>query len=454
MDHDVQPSEPQEPRSGSTRVLADEPSFLQNILAKHNPCILLFLFVAILTIAGACTGIFYAVFEHFQTIVDLPTDDPIVPRRRQLPRESMQKIEVSRNVFCFLNHNPKSGSPYKFFIENVSVSYCSTLVYASLGIDRSGTKIRSKNPEVDFTARGIKRFVGLKKTRQDLTILLCIGSDDRDSEHFRKAVSSRETRLSFIGHTIAWLREQGFDGVVLYWRYPNLEVRTNFSRLLTSAKSMFAKSNLIACVVLPWHSSVRQKAYYVESIFNNFDYVFIDSHRTVDPYLFPVTTCQSPIRSVFRARHQGQPGLATILDDLSLESSGSLKRTALSISLGGVSFTVWKPMIHRVGMSATGPARPMDYTKKMGKVSYYEVMETLHKNSSWTKFYHRFSGCSVAFSAGTWIGFEDVKSISAKRPLVRKTSGIAVWDLEMDDFSGGLGPAWPLLTQVHSLVVD
>lgn len=449
-------TEQDDPPNQSTHVLEEEPGF-QYAFHNCNPFIVLFLFLGLLTVTGACVAIFYAVFEHFWTYADVSRELPTTATpRSKLAHVAMQKVsnaDSHRTVFCFINHNPTSGSPYRFYAENVSTTLCDAAVYTSVGIDSSGTGIRSKNPDIDFTARGLKRFTGLKKAaRSGFTIWLCVGGTEEDSQQFKIMVCSRQTRLAFIHNTIAWTKEQGFDGVVIYWRYPSVEARSNFSTLLITLQSLFHRQNLTVSIVVPWNHITRRNGYYSRSIYSRFKYVIVDSHRTVDPYMFAVTTCQSPMRSVIRARHHGQPGLTAILDDLSMETDHLLNRTVLSVSLRGLSFTVWRPRTHRVGMSALGPGRPMGYTNRVGTVSYYDVAETLLKNASWTRFLHGFSSCAVAICGDQWVGFEDRDSIRAKKPLVMRTSGIAIWDLEMDDFAGGLGPTWPLLMEAHDIV--
>ncbi|KAH9381470.1 hypothetical protein HPB48_008055 [Haemaphysalis longicornis] len=84
--------------------------------------------------------------------------------------------------------------------------------------------------------------------------------------------------------------------------------------------------------------------------------------------------------------------------------------------------------------------------------SYYDIVETLLVNRSWTRFLHGYSRCVVAHSHDQWIGFEDRVSLRAKRPILSRTLGLAVWDVNMDDFAGDYGPSWPLLQEVRDLV--
>ncbi|XP_064454782.1 endochitinase-like [Ornithodoros turicata] len=435
-----------------------EESSLRYMLQKQNLLLVAFLIIAILTVTGAGVAVIYAVVEHFSLTFADSFDEPsltTVSRRREA-RIAMQKAPdggMAKVVFCFIKPRPMATSPHVFRLDNDTASYCDAIVYTSLGIHDTGTRIRSRNHGVDVSAKGFQRLVALKKASgRPITIWICVGGGEREDEQFKTMVSSRATRLSFINSVIRWMKEHTFDGVVVYWRYPSADAKSNFSTFINTLQFLCNKVNLRMTLVIPWNLATRRRGYLARSVYAQMDYVIVDSHKTVDPRSFPVTTCQSPTRSTFRARRHGQVGLAEILDDLSLETD-HLKRTVLSVSLGGISFTVKSPKKHRMGTAAKGAGSPLGFTNnRLGVVSYYDVKETLLTNASWTEYYHTSARCAVAYNEDQWIGFENRESIQGKRPLVRRISGMAVWDLEMDDFAGGLGPAWPLLAEVHDVV--
>lgn len=246
------------------------------------------------------------------------------------------------------------------------------------------------------------------------------------------------------------------SGLVLYWKYPTETSRTNFSTLLNTMRIYFDKDKIRMTVVVPWNVVTRRHGYFVRSLFDRLDVVIVDSHRTVDSSSFPVTTCQSPVRAVFRARYHGQVGLSSVVDAIASATTEHdvLFKVVFSVSLAGVSFTLKHPHLKngRIGIKAVGPGKPFGHTNLTGMASYYEVVETLLLNRSWTRFLHGYSRCVVAHTNDQWVGFEDRVSLRAKRPILRRTRGMAVWDLSMDDFAGDYGSTWPLLREVHDLV--
>ncbi|KAK8767141.1 hypothetical protein V5799_006075 [Amblyomma americanum] len=283
----------------------------------------------------------------------------------------------------------------------------------------------------------------------------CVGGEATDSPDFRALMLDRKSRLEFVHNAAAWSRRTGLAGLVLYWKYPTLEDRSSYSAFVNTMRLVFQQESLHVSVVVPWETARRRDGYYVHALYTRLPFVVVDTHQTVDPMSFPVTTCQSPMRAALRARHNGQLGLSSVLNELSMVTEHKLVKTMLSVSLAGATFTLKRPWMKsvRVGMTASGPGHPFRYTNTSGLVSYYEVKEVLKRNaSSWSRETHGFSRCSVAHWKDQWIGFEDRASLRSKRSLVHKTAGLAVWDLPMDDFAGDLGPTWPLLREVRDLV--
>ncbi|XP_077486509.1 chitinase-3-like protein 2 [Amblyomma americanum] len=433
-----------------------------NTVVHSKLCLALFMVMAVMTVACACAAVVTAAAENFRS-PSSPALEGSEQERAVIPNMSAhiayQKLseEARRKlVFCFLNTSLPSGSPYPFDVDNVSVSLCDALVYVAVGLDANRSAIRLKNPARDEEA--LRKLSKLKSSEPStmIAVYACVGGEEGDSPDFKAVISSKKSRLAFIRKGADWVRQRGLDGVVLYWKYPTMASRTNLSTLVNTMRLYFDKEKLRMTVVVPWNVVTRRHGYYVRSLFDRLDVVIFDTHRTVDSSSFPVTTCQSPMRALFRARHHGQVGLTSVVDTLTAATSVQdvLFKAVLSVSLAGVSFTLKHPRLknHRIGVQAIGPGRPFGNTNLTGMASYYDVVETLLVNRSWTRFLHGYSRCVVAHSHDQWVGFEDRVSLRAKRPILRHTRGLAVWDISMDDFAGDFGPSWPLLREVRDLL--
>ncbi|KAH6937164.1 hypothetical protein HPB50_025810 [Hyalomma asiaticum] len=449
----------------------DDETSLRYILRNQNLFLVVFLIVGVLTVSCACVAIVAAVVEHFWTSID--SDEPIAAegvadaggspvggRKRQAARgDSSAEYVIQRqsaadgairSVFCFVNFTAAPGSPHRFVMDNVSVDLCDAIVFVSVGLDARQQCARFRRPIED--AQTLLNLASLPTP-----VWVLVGGEPADSRDFRKVVQEKRTRLSLVHNAAAWSRRVGLAGLVFYWKYPTLKYRSNYSIFVNTMRVVFENRGLRVSVIVPWETAKRRDGYFMSSLYSRLDLIVVDTHRTVDPVTFPVTTCQSPMRAVFRAHHNGQLGLSSVLDELSMVTDHMLAKTMLSVSFAGATFTLKRSWMKgvRVGMRALGPGKAFAHTNSSGLVSYYEVVEALarsNESSSWRSVTHGFSRCSVAYWKDQWVGFEDRASLRLKRPVVRKTAGLAVWDLSMDDFAGDLGPPWPLLREAHDVV--
>ncbi|XP_075742120.1 chitinase-like protein 3 [Rhipicephalus microplus] len=447
----------------------DDETSLRYILRNQNLCLVVFLIVGVVTVSCACVAIVAAVVEHFWTSID--SDEPNAaqgvadagaspvgfPKRQgtfssaEYAMQRQSEVDAAaRSVFCFVNFTASPGSPHRFVMDNVSADLCDAVVFVSVGLDVRQQCVRFRRPVED--AQTLRDLASLPTP-----VWVLVGGELADSRDFLKAVREKRTRLSLVHNAASWSRRTGLAGLILYWKYPTLKHRSNYSTLVNTMRIVFENRGLRVSVVIPWETARRRDGYFLPSLYKRLDLVVVDTHHTVDPTSFPVTTCQSPMRAVFRAQHNGQMGLSSVLDELSMVTEHRLAKTMLSVSFAGATFTLKRPWMKsvRVGMSVLGPGKPFAHTNLSGLASYYEVAEALarsNESSSWRSVTHGFSRCSVAHWKDQWIGFEDRASLRLKRPVVRKTAGIAVWDLSMDDFVGDLGSPWPLLREAHDVV--
>lgn len=292
--------------------------------------------------------------------------------------------------------------------------------------------------------------MAIKRSKPELTVWACLGGSSEDGPRFQALIRDRRTRVAFVRNSAEWLHRNGFQGLLLYWKYPGAEHRVNFTVLLADLRNTYARDNLHVSVVLPLNTADRRKAYYVQSVYESLDVVLLDGHRAVNPSQFPFTTCASPVRTLLRAWHQGQYGLVRVLDDLTLETD-DFRKTLLSVSFAGLSFTLRHRNLHRVGAAVTGPGIPGARTNSSGYLSFVEVQEHL-RNDAWKKSYHNYGRCPFARKDLQWVAYEDEESLAEKSPVATVGAGLVVWDVDMDDFSGVLGKPCPLLRKLYQIV--
>ncbi|XP_077497045.1 chitinase-3-like protein 2 [Amblyomma americanum] len=450
-------------RRDAARRFAEEESTLRYRLRNQNFCLVVLLVVGVLTVTCACGAIVSAVIEHFWTSindVDEPRSGSNVASDSgpahggkspsQVVMQRMSGEEATRAIFCFVNYSVSSGSPHRFDVDNATAVLCDALVFVSVRVHPAQSGLRFRRAAQDSEA--LQSLVTLAGS--SATAWACVGGEPSDSADFEELVSDKRSRIAFVHNAVAWSRRMGVAGLLLYWKYPSSDLRSSYNTFINTMRSVLERDSLRVSVVVPWQTTKRQDGYFIHALYKHLDFVVVDTHRTIDPASFPVTTCQSPMRAAFRAQNHGQSGLSSVLDDLSLSADHFLAKTMMSVSFASVTFTLKRPWLRhaRPGMRAMGPGRPLGRTNRSGLASYYDVAKALASNASWHRETHSYSRCSMARLGDQWIGLEDSSSLRGKRSLVRKTAGLAVWDLPMDDFAGEMGPPWPLLREADGLV--
>ncbi|XP_075737346.1 endochitinase-like [Rhipicephalus microplus] len=220
--------------------------------------------------------------------------------------------------------------------------------------------------------------------------------------------------------------------------------------LLADLHNSYMRDGLLLSAVLPMNTRLRRESYYVQSVYENLDVVLVDGHRSLDPRHFPLVTCATPVRTLLCTSHQGQYGLMRVLDDLRLETD-DFRKTVLSVSFAGVSFTLRHRSLYRVGAAAAGPGAPGERTNESGLLSYVEVQDKL-RNEDWKRSYHHYGHCPFARKDLQWVAYEDEQSVADKAIVTSICTGLAVWDADIDDFAGVLGKPCPLLRKLHEVV--
>ncbi|KAM7312331.1 hypothetical protein ISCGN_009236 [Ixodes scapularis] len=284
-----------------------------------------------------------------------------------------------------------------------------------------------------------------------LVIWAALGGSGADSEALRKMAAQRRYRVEFADNAARWLQQYGYDGLVLHWRQPMAgQDRGMLSALVRTLKRRLAEDALRLGIVLPADKERRTAGYDVREVAQVADVLFVDTHRTMDPASFPVTSFFSPLRAKSQAKKLRQTGLSYVLGDLSLEVA-QMDKLVFSLTLAGASFTLRAAENNKVGDPAAGPGHPGVFTKQPGVVSYYEIEQMLAHDLSWSRQFDRVSQCPFIVNGDQWIGFEDDVSLQSKAHLLLFTGGMALWDICMDDFRATFGR--PLLARARDILL-
>ncbi|XP_064460053.1 chitinase-3-like protein 1 [Ornithodoros turicata] len=433
------------PKHRAARRQVSERTFLGRNLTTWQPSSallrkeflnIMFITAAVFTITGAVVAVRSAFGSESEEAWAVPMEDDLQAGRKR--------------IYCFFNHSAyRRPEPMTFTVDNVQVEHCDDIVYTFLGIDPAAANIISKDPKYDVHLEGIRRFAKLRERDVSLVIWAALGGSRTDNDAFNKIASVRRSRVEFAENSARWLQQYGYDGIILYWIYPLGDTeRSNFGSLIKSVKKRLSAEGLRLAVVVPGDKTLRKAGFDVRELAQTVDVIFVDTHRTVDPSTFPVTTFFSPLRVKTQAKRLGQTGLSYVLGDLSVEVN-QMEKVVFGLTLAGVTFTLKDPSKNKAGDPVKGPGNPGVFTKEPGLLGHFEIDQLLAHDLSWSRQFDRVSQCPYLVSGDQWVGFEDDVSLQSKSHLVLFTGGIAVWDISMDDFRGSLGK--PLLARARDI---
>ncbi|KAL3213208.1 hypothetical protein MRX96_035554 [Rhipicephalus microplus] len=401
----------------------DDETSLRYILRNQNLCLVVFLIVGVLTVSCACVAIVAAVVEHFWTSID--SDEPNAAEGVADAGANPAGFPKRQGTFSSAEYAMQRLSE-----DNVSADLCDAVVFVSVGLDVRQQCVRFRRPVED--AQTLRNLASLPTP-----VWVLVGGELADSRDFLKAVREKRTRLSLVHNAASWCRRTGLAGLILYWKYPTLKHRSNYSTLVNTMRIVFENRGLRVSVVIPWETARRRDGYFLPSLYKRLDLVVVDTHRTVDPTSFPVTTCQSPMRAGFRAQHNGQMGLSSVLDELSMVTEHMLAKTMLSVSFAGATFTLKRPWMKSV------PRRHERARSRQAIRSHQPLGPgQLLRGGRGAGAKQRTSG-----SASKTVPACVLSVLWCERPRV-SPSGTCPWTTSWGD----LGSPWPLLREAHDVV--
>ncbi|KAH7954390.1 hypothetical protein HPB49_018192 [Dermacentor silvarum] len=373
----------------------DDESSLRYILRNQNLFLVVFLFLGVLTVSCACVAIVAAVVEHFWTSID--SDEPMGAaiaaegavdngRKQQGGKSSSAEFLMQRQsevdganraVFCFVNYTAAPGSPHLFVVDNVSADLCDALVFVSVGLDVRQQSARFKRPVED--AEALQSVASLPTP-----VWVLIGGEPADSRDFRKVVREKRTRLAFVHNAAAWSRRMGVAGVILYWKYPTVRYRSNYSIFVNTMRIVFEHKGLRLSVVVPWETATRRDGLLRPIAIQPAR----PRRRGHAPYRGPGVVSGHHVPEPDAGRLQGAPQRP---DGTVLGARRAVHGHRAHARQDHAERLVRRRHVHpeatwmknvRVGMRVLGPGKPFAHTNRSGLASYYEVAEALTRRNA------------------------------------------------------------------------
>lgn len=124
----------------------------------------------------------------------------------------------------------------------------------------------------------------------------------------------------------------------------------------------------------------------------------------------------------------------------------SKENLVIGLPTYGRTFTLANANMTDIEAPALRGGQPGQYTKESGFLSFFEICELL-KNAA-TLVWDNEQMVPYAYKGDQWVGFDDPRSFKIKVQWLKERgfSGIMIWSVDMDDFTGScMGLKYPLI---------
>ncbi|KAM8864644.1 chitinase-3-like protein 1 isoform 2-T2 [Spinachia spinachia] len=370
-------------------------------------------------------------------------------------------VASSTRLVCYYNRAAVNrGGLGLFTVLNIDPDLCTHLIYAFSDINAQNELVPSQFNDISiYTA-----FNQLKTRNPRLKTLLAVGGLFFSGQRFSSMAASQQNRATFIQSAITLLRNNGFDGLNLDWRYPGGARsqpgdRDSFTLLCQELQEAFVaeetqtnRDRLLITASVSAEKPIIDVSYDVPQISMHLDFINVltfDFHgpwENVTGHHSPLfqgsqdTGNQTFLNTDFAMRYWREQGAPADKLNLGLAAYGR----AFDLSTQDTS----------VGAPASGPGEEGCYTGEAGFWATYEIC--LYTEGVIPELIND-QKVPFAVTEGQWVGYDNAESLATKVDYLNSNNfgGAIVWSVDLDDSTGrfckmGMNP---FISQLHDLLV-
>ncbi|KAK9995570.1 hypothetical protein SO802_020256 [Lithocarpus litseifolius] len=325
----------------------------------------------------------------------------------------------------------RSSEADNFPPDSIQTTYFTHLYYATVAIHPDTYKITPISPN---DKKWMKDFTSMAQ-KAGVKCLLSIGEDtDQSRVAFSNMIRTPDDRKSFIDSTIEVVKDYGFDGLDLFWKYPDTETEFQMPNLFLlfkewresldessksekPEKSQYLLST-IAYFAPKFFPPKDDKAYPFKAIKDNVDFVNLvcyDYYGSQDFYV----TAEHALLYDKKCRKSTHYGISSWINDTGIPDG----KLVMGLPLYGRTWKLKYTTKNWIGAPATGVGPVMDYNDIMKFNDRHAHVVDDDKTVS-----------AYSYDGYDWVGYDSTKSIKGKVQYAKdhELGGYFFWALGMD----------------------
>ncbi|KAI0228388.1 Acidic mammalian chitinase [Lamellibrachia satsuma] len=354
-----------------------------------------------------------------------------------------------RRVCVFRNWLHWYDYPRAHRVEDIDASLCSHIVYDGVGLEHNRLVTHDLNDEDSNRGVGqIKKLLDIRKKEKSLKVVVSLGGSHFQWRYLSDMMTSSANRATFLGTIISYIRTRRFDGFHLDFPFPRESnnpraERKGFTMLVTELRQIFEReSNRTGRPRLELSASVScdrrvvERSYDIIEISYQLDWISLRAFD-FDGDNEGMTFHQAPLYEDDRKANKPLEHNIKWAVNYWLDAGLDESRLVVGISFNGAAYELKDGRVLGFWAPQTGAAPEGKYTKKEGRLSYYEVCEYLNKGAP--RMWDSTGEVPYAIYDGwLWMAYDNDRSLSIKLSWIRAShlGGWMAWHFASDDFHG------------------
>lgn len=178
---------------------------------------------------------------------------PDVPIAFPLYRKNV--YQNGSRVFCIFNDGVvrRTRRNISFCIDTFPYHLCTDAVFCCCVVGYRNLALCPNS-----SSRNHLRFHGLKLRNPSLRTWITAGGSPVSSAAFSRIAVDSEARRHFVRQAVNWLRDFGYEGLVVHWTFPDSEQRDGLESLVRSLKTAFDLTGQLLAIAVPLEENKRR----------------------------------------------------------------------------------------------------------------------------------------------------------------------------------------------------